>query len=103
MIRKIKYLKSVTYTPAGIAVTSIENELNINGENQSDSLVSEIENIKIDDNASWNEYVDLIEDYGFKNNLNLKEDPFRYLMTKSQQVELQKRINDSNSRWRVSD
>jgi len=75
-------------------MTSIENELNINGDNQSNSLVSEIENIKIDDNASWNEYVGLVEDYGFKNNLNLKEDPFKHLMTKSQQVELQKRIND---------
>jgi hypothetical protein len=75
-------------------MTSIENELNINYENKSDSLVSEIENIKIDDNASWNEYVDLVEGYGFKNNLNLKEDPFKHLMTKSQQVELQKRIND---------
>jgi len=75
-------------------MTSIENELNINGENKSNSLVLEIENIKIDDNASWNEYVDIVEDYGFKNNLNLKEDPFKHLMTKSQQVELQKRIND---------
>lgn len=75
-------------------ITSVENELNINCENKSGSLVSEIENIKIDDNTSWNEYVDLVEDYGFKNNLNLKEDPFKHLMTKSQQVELQKRIND---------
>ena len=34
------------------------------------------------------------KDYGFKNNLNLKEDPFKHLMTKSQQVELQQRINN---------
>lgn len=73
---------------------SIENELKINHENKSNSLVSEIESIKIDDNTTWNEYVDLVENYGFKNNLNLKEDPFKHLMTKFQQVELQKRIND---------
>jgi hypothetical protein len=75
-------------------MASIENDLSIGGDNKSNSLISEIENIKIDDNSSWDEYIDLVEDYGFKNNLNLKEDPFKHLMTKSQQVELQQRINN---------
>ena len=76
------------------SVTLIENELNNNINNENISLVSEIDHIKLDKNSTWNEYTDLVEDYGFKNNLNLKEDPFKHLMTKSQQVELQKRIKD---------
>jgi len=75
-------------------ITSIENDLQINNNNQHHYLVSEIESLTIGDDSSWSEYVDLVEDYGFKNNLNLKEDPFKRLMTKSQQVELQKRIKD---------
>ena len=43
---------------------------------------------------SWEEYISSIEEYGFKHNLDLKDDPFKSLMTKSQQVELQKRIKD---------
>ena len=75
-------------------ITIIENESNNNTNNQNISLVSEIDYIKFDENSTWKEYTDLVEDYGFKNNLNLKEDPFKHLMTKSQQVELQKRIKD---------
>jgi len=56
--------------------------------------VQELDNIKIDNNTSWDEYIDLVEEYGFKHNLNLQEDPFKNLMTKSQQVELQKRIKE---------
>lgn len=72
----------------------IENELNNNTNNKNISLVSEIDYIKLDEDVSWEEYTDLVENYGFKYNLNLQEDPFKHLMTKSQQVELQKRIKD---------
>jgi len=72
----------------------IENELNNNIDKQNISLISEIDHIQLDENSSWVDYTKSIEDYGFKHNLDLKEDPFKHLMTKSQQVELQKRIKD---------
>jgi len=75
-------------------VELIENELNSNDEDTKITLVSEINNIHMAENISWDDYKDLVEDYGFKNNLNLTEDPFKHLMTKSQQVELQKRIKE---------
>ncbi len=75
-------------------LTLIENKLNLRDNSQNISLVSEVESIEISNNSSWDEYVKLVEDYGAKNCLNLKEDPFKQLMTKSQQVELQKRIKD---------
>lgn len=54
--------------------------------------IEELDSIKLDEDASWDEYLDSINDYGFRNNLNLQEDPFKSLMTKTQQIELQKRI-----------
>ena len=72
----------------------IENELNSNIDKQNISLISEIDHIELDENSSWEDYTKSIEDYGFKHNLDFKEDPFKHLMTKSQQVELQKRIKD---------
>jgi len=72
----------------------IESELNITTKKENITLVSEIDKIDISENTSWDEYSDLVKDYGFKHNIDLKEDPFKHLMTKSQQVELQKRIKD---------
>ena len=73
---------------------NIENELYIDTEKLNISTVSKIDHIKLNDNTNWDEYISSIEDYGFKHNLNLEEDPFKHLMTKSQQVELQKRIKE---------
>lgn len=75
-------------------VSIIENELNTFTDSKNTAYVSEIKNIKVEDNISWEEYINLVQDYGFKNNLNLEDDPFKHLMTKSQQVELQKRIKE---------
>jgi len=72
----------------------IENELNISIKTENITLVSEVDKIDISENTNWDEYSDLIKDYSFKHNLDLSEDPFKHLMTKSQQVELQKRIKD---------
>lgn len=60
-------------------------------------LVEEIKTINFNENMSWEEYFDSIKDYAFFNNLDLKEDPFKHIMTKTQQVELQKRIKDEFS------
>ena len=75
-------------------IISIENELNIGIETENIILVSDIDKIDICENTNWDEYSDLIKDYSFKYNLDLNEDPFKHLMTKSQQVELQRRIKD---------
>lgn len=58
------------------------------------AVIEQIDNIKINDNTSWDEYLNSIEEYSFKHNLDLTEDPFKSLMTKSQQVEFQKRIKE---------
>ncbi len=73
---------------------NIESELSVDTEKLNISTVSEIDYIKLNDNTSWDDYINSIEDYGFKHNLNLEEDPFKHLMTKSQQVELQKQIKE---------
>ena len=72
----------------------IASELNITTKKENITLVSEIDKIDISENTSWDEYSDLVKDYGFKHNIDLNEDPFKHLMTKSKQVELQKRIKD---------
>lgn len=75
-------------------IVLINNELNSDIDKQNISLVSEIDHIQLDENSSWEDYIKSIDDYGFKHNLDLKDDPFKHLMTKSQQVELQKRIKE---------
>jgi len=58
------------------------------------SLVSKLDSVTFDDNATWDEYLNLVEEYGLKHGLNLHEDPFNDLMTKWQKIEIQKRIDD---------
>ncbi len=72
----------------------VMNALEESSENCQLSLVSDIDSVTLDDNATWDEYLNLVEDYGLKHGLNLRDDPFKHLMTKSQQIELQKRIDD---------
>jgi len=58
-------------------------------------LVSEVDNIILDENNdNWDDYLKKLEDYARKHEINLEEDPFKHLMTKQQQIELQKRINE---------
>ena len=75
------------------SLLAVEAELN-SGLGMSVELVSEVDNVELNDDMSDDEYTRTIEEYGIKHNLNLEEDPFKSLMTKSQQVELQKRIKD---------
>lgn len=58
------------------------------------TFIEEVDNIKFDEQLLWNEYLLSIEEYSFKNNINLTEDPFKHLMTATQQIELQKRIKE---------
>lgn len=75
-------------------IVLIENELNITIDSENLPIVEELDKVNFDDNTSWEEYLNSIEEYSFKHNLDLTEDPFKSLMTKSQQVELQKRIKE---------
>jgi len=81
------FLESANEIERELALLSIENKKEV-------SLIEEIDTIQINDNGDWNEYINFVENYGFKHNLNLEEDPFKHLMTKSQQIELQKRIKE---------
>ncbi len=84
-----------TVSPETVDVNMYEIEKELNSLDTKDiSLVSQIDSIKIDENSSWEDYMSSIKDYGFRNNLNLEEDPFKSLMTKSQRVEFQKRVKE---------
>jgi len=73
---------------------SLEEELQIETKDMNVSLVSKIDKISINENLNWEDYVKFINNYSIKHNINLKDDPFKHLMTKSQQIELQKRIKE---------
>lgn len=100
-----KYLSNEEYTTSSIDISDNEYEESYDEIDRELALlasikkpeitqIQELDSIKFDENTTWDEYTDLVEDYGFKHNLNLKEDAFKHLMTKSQQVALQKRIKD---------
>jgi len=100
-----QYLSNEEYTTSSIDISDdeykdsyndIERELALLASIKTSEVtqIQELDSIKFDENTTWDEYTDLVEDYGFKHNLNLQEDPFKHLMTKSQQVALQKRIKD---------
>jgi len=86
-ITEDEYLESKREMDIELALMSKNRDNNV-------KTIEELNFIKIDDNTNWDDYLSSIEDYGFKHNLDLKEDPFKHLMTKSQQVELQKRIKE---------
>lgn len=73
----------------------IENEIKSIDKNI--TTIKELDTIDFDENMSWDDYLKSIEEYSFRNNIDLKEDPFKYIMTISQQVELQKKIKDEFS------
>ncbi|MDP8098819.1 hypothetical protein [Pasteurella atlantica] len=74
----------------------IENELNTVKSNNV-TFISYLDQIEMNDKTSWEEYQKLFENYACKNNINLQQAPFKDLMTKSQQIELQKRIKEEFS------
>jgi hypothetical protein len=75
----------------------VEQEISFSTNVVSRAMIGEIETIDFNHNMSWNEYLKSIEEYSFKNNIDLTEDPFKHIMTKTQQVELQKRIKEEFS------
>lgn len=76
---------------------SIENELYSSTMIQSSIVINELDQVDYKDNMTWDEYTNSLQEYGFRHNIDLTQDPFIHLMTKSQQVELQKRIKEDFS------
>jgi hypothetical protein len=75
-------------------ISNIEKQLEVTINPEKLTVINELDKVNFDENMSWEEYMNSVEEYGFKHNLDLKDDPFKSLMTKSQQVELQKKIKD---------
>jgi hypothetical protein len=73
----------------------LENEIKSTDRNI--STIKELDTVNFNENMSWDDYFKSIEEYSFRNNIDLKEDPFKHIMTISQQVELQKKIKDEFS------
>ncbi len=51
-----------------------------------------LETVAIGDNCEWDEYLENIEVYAEKNDIDLSRDPFEYLMTGSERAQLSERI-----------
>ena len=58
------------------------------------TIIDSLEQIDFNKNMSWLDYLNSVDEYAKKYNLNLSDDPFRDLMSKSQILELQKRIKE---------
>ena len=56
--------------------------------------LSLIDTIDFDESMSWDEYINSVEAFAQKNNINLVDDPFRRLMTDTQRSQLEKRIKE---------
>ncbi len=100
MLLEMEVLLSTTEnnidTPSESEVLHIEKQLEVTIDSEL-PLVKELDKVNYDNDLSWDEYLNSIGEYSFKHNLDLTEDPFKSLMTKSQQIELQKRIKDEFS------
>ncbi len=55
-------------------------------------LIDEVDYIQVEAGAEWENYFILLEEYAGRQNLQLKEDPFLDLMTPSQRIDLERRI-----------
>lgn len=59
--------------------------------------IDELESVVFNENMSWEEYIRSFSAYAERNHIDLSKDPFDSLMSKTQQLELQKRIKDEFS------
>ncbi len=75
-------------------LASIENKLNNDIDNIDVKRVDELEGIEYKEDLDWDEYISSVYMYGIKQNINLEEDPFKHIMSVTQQIELQKRIKE---------
>lgn len=59
--------------------------------------IDELDSVVFNENMSWGEYINSFNDYAKRNHIDLSKDPFENLMSKTQQIELQKRIKEEFS------
>ena len=57
--------------------------------------INYLEDIVVDDDTKWDEFLTNIEHYLEKKHINLNHNPFNHLMTRTQQIELVKKIQDN--------
>ena len=98
MMSNMEVLLDSTETTAELyskdAIVDIEEQLSIEITHENITIVDELDKVNINDNMSWEAYISSVEEYGLKHNLHLEEDPFKSLMSKSQQIEVYKRIQE---------
>lgn len=82
--------KDLEICPQNFELSTLDESVNKNDI----EFIDTIEQIDFNKNISWSEYVKSVEEYAKKNEINLKDDPFRNLMSNSQLLELQKRIKE---------
>jgi len=76
-------------------VSLIEDSLKTNQKDNYDyPLLSSLDAINIKSGDTWADYMNSVAIYAKEHDINLKEDPFKDLMTKSQRLAIQKRINE---------
>ena len=59
--------------------------------------IQTLDHIDVSDSTDWGQYLDKVEAYASRHNIEFEEDPFRGLMSISQRIELEKRIKDEFS------
>ena len=78
-----------------LANIRLENEIKQQNDNiKQMDIIGNLDVIEYNETMSWEEYLDSIHTYGIKYNLNLSKDPFKSLMSSTQQIELIKRLKD---------
>ena len=73
---------------------TVEKELNCEPICTKITTIDPLEQIDFSKSMSWLDYLNSVDEYAKKYNLNLANDPFKNLMSKSQILELQKRIKE---------
>ena len=73
---------------------TVEKELNCEPICAKITTIDPLEQIDFSKSMSWLDYLNSVDEYAKKYNLNLANDPFKNLMSKSQILELQKRIKE---------
>ena len=58
------------------------------------STISLLDAIEASDTSDWNTYINAVESYSERNGIDLTRDPFKRLMTDTQRISIEKRINE---------
>lgn len=58
------------------------------------STISLLDAIDASDTSDWNTYINAVESYSERNGIDLTRDPFKRLMTDTQRISIEKRINE---------